>query len=164
MQFIVTDADIAGISILILIVFMFLAHIYLRSIIQPVHQLKRTMADILRTFSRYTYVIHYVDVIPPDLHSEVFEKLRRLSDQLYADISLMPKWVFNFPLLGKIFSLPKEEMVYKSARSLTATANWINVKHKDKLNHIVKNIQTACDNLGLYIDPKDRITNEQLNF
>jgi len=122
------------------------------------------MADILHTFSHYTYVIHYVDVIPPDLHSEVYEKLRRHSNQLYADMSLIPGWFFNFPYFGKVFSLPEEKMVYKSARNLTATANWIHVNHNCKLNYIVKNIQTACDNLGLYIDPKDRITNEHLNL
>ena len=55
-------------------------------------------------------------------------------------------------------------MVYKSARNLTATTNWMYVQHKSKLNYIVKNIQTACDNLGLYIDPKDRITNKHLNL
>jgi len=159
----VTDTVIAGITILILIAFMH-ACIFLRSIIHPVHQLKRTMADILRTFSRYTYVIHYADEIPPDLHSEVYEKLRQHSNQLYADMSLIPHYFFNFPYFGKVFSLPEEEMVYKSARNLTATANWIHVKHNCKLNYIVKNIQTACDNLNLYIDPKDRITNEHLNL
>ena len=163
MELAVTDTVISGITILVLIVFMH-ACIFLRSIIQPVHQLKRTMADILHTFSRYTYVIHYVDVIPPDLHSEVYEKLRRHSNQLYADMSLIPSWFFNFPYFGKVFSLPEEKMVYKSARNLTATANWIHVNHNCKLNYIVKNIQTACDNLGLYIDPKDRITNEHLNL
>jgi hypothetical protein len=122
------------------------------------------MADILHTFSRYTYVIHYVDVIPPDLHSEIYETLRRNSNQLYTDMSLMPKCFFNFPYFGKVLSLPDENIVYKSARNLTATANWIYVKHNCKLNHIVKNIQTACDNLGLYIDPKDRITNEHLEL
>jgi len=68
MELAVTDTVISGITILVLIVFMH-ACIFLRSIIQPVHQLKRTMADILHTFSRYTYMIHYIDVISPDLHS-----------------------------------------------------------------------------------------------
>ena len=118
------------------------------------------MADILRTFIRYAYVMHYVDVIPPDLHSEVFEKVRRLSAQLYTDMSTIPKCLFNYPIFGKILSLPEEKMVYRSAQNLIATANWMNVEHENKLNHIIKNIQTACDNLGLYIDPKDRVIDE----
>jgi len=83
----------------------------LRSIIQPVHQLKRINSDILHTFSRYTYVIQYVDVIRPDLHSEVYETLRRYSNQLYTDMSLMTKMFFNFPCFGKLFSLPEEKMI-----------------------------------------------------
>ena len=162
MKFEFSESLIAGTSILILLIFM-LVCIFIKFVIQPVHQLKKTMADILHTFARYTYVIHYADVIPPDLHSEVYEKLRQLSNQLYEDMSLIPKFFFNYPYFSKIFSLPEEKMIYKSAQNLTATANWIYVKHKRKLNYIVKNIQTACDNLGLYIDPKDRITNKHLN-
>lgn len=151
-----TDIQIAVIGILILI----LSQIFLRWVIKPVRQLKDTMADILRTFLRYAYVMHYVDVIPPDLHSEVFEKLRRLSAQLYTDMSTIPKCLFNYPIFGKILSLPEEKMVYRSAQDLIATANWMNVEHENKLNHIIRNIQTACDNLGLYIDPKDRVIDE----
>jgi len=78
-------------------------------------------------------------------------------------MSLIPSCFFNFPYFDKIFSLSEEKMFFKSTRNLTATANWIHVKNNCKLNYIVKNIRTACDNLGLYIDPKDRITNEHLN-
>lgn len=140
-----------------------LSQIFLRWFIEPVRQLKKTMSNILHSFLRYTYVMHYVDVIPPDLHSEAFEELRRLSDQLYTDMAMIPKCLFNYPFFGKILSLPEEEMVYKSAQNLVATANWVNVKHKNKLIHIISNIQNACDNLGLYIDPNDRITDKHLN-
>ena len=124
---------------------------------------KKTMSEILHSFLRYAYVMHYVDVIPLDLHSEAFEELRRLSDQLYTDMDMIPKCLFNYPFFGKILSLPEEEMVYKSAQNLIATANWMNVKHENKLIHIISNIQNACDNLGLYIDPNDRITDKHLN-
>lgn len=123
---------------------------------------KKTIADILHIFVGYTYVIHYVDTVPPDLHSEVFEKLRRLSGELYADMALIPKCFFKYSFFRKVFTLPEEEMVYKSAQNLIAVANWMNVNHENKLEHIIRNIQTACDNLGLYIDPANRIPNEDL--
>jgi hypothetical protein len=71
------------------------------------------MADILHTFSRYTYVIHYVDVIPPDLHSEVYEKLRRHSNQLYLDMSLIPAVFLIFPTLVKYFPYRKKKWFIK---------------------------------------------------
>ena len=65
------------------------------------------MADILHPFVRYTYAIHYVDTVPPDLHSEVFEKLRRLSGELYADMALIPNWIhwYSESCRGVIFLL-----------------------------------------------------------
>ncbi len=151
--------QIVTVGVLVLV----LSQIFLRWFIEPVRQLKKTMSEILHSFLRYAYVMHYVDVIPPDLHSEAFEELRRLSDQLYTDMAMIPKCLFNYPFFGKILSLPEEEMVYKSAQNLVATANWMNVKHENKLIHIISNIQNACDNLGLYIDPNDRITDKHLN-
>ncbi len=85
-------------------------------------------------------------------------------DDIRVHAGTLPLGVAISNLANVAARLPDEKMVYKSARNLTATANWIHVKHYCKLNHIVKNIQTACDNLGLYIDPKDRITNEHLKL
>ena len=71
-----------------------LSQIFLRWVIKPVRRLKKTMSDILHAFLRYAYVMHYVDIIPPDLHSEAFEELRRLSDQLYTDMDYDTKMSF----------------------------------------------------------------------
>jgi len=152
-------AEIVVVGVLVIM----LIQVFLKWVIDPTRQLKKTMADILHTFVRYAYVIHYVDVVPSDLHSEVFEKTRRLSGELYADMALIPKCLFKYSFFRKVFTLPKEEMVYKSAQNLIAVANWMNVKHENKLIHIISNIQNACDNLGLYIDPNDRITDKHLN-
>lgn len=91
-----------------------------------------------------------------EVHSEVFEKLRQLSGQLYADMALIP----SYPVFGSIFFLPRREKVYESAQNLIAVANWMNSKSDRKFDHIVRNIQKACDNLDLYIAPADRIPEE----
>ena len=122
---------IAGVLVLVFV------QVFLKWVISPIRQLKKTMADILHTFVRYAYVIHYVDVVPSDLHSEVFEKLRRLSGELYDDVALIPKCIFRYPFFRKVFILPEEEMVYKCAKNLIAVANWMNVKHENKLEHII---------------------------
>jgi len=116
------------------------------------------MADISHTFIRYAYVIHNPDVISSELRNEVYEKLRQLSGQLYADMALIPL----YPVFGKVFFLPNRSKVYKSATNLIAVANWMHSKSDKQFDYIIRNIQDACDNLGLYIDPKDRIPDELL--
>ena len=116
------------------------------------------MADISHTFIQYAYVIHNSEVIPSELRNEVYEKLRQLSGQLYADMALIPL----YPVFGKLFFLPRSSKVYKSATNLIAVANWMHSNNERKFEHIIRNIQNACDNLGLYIDPKDRIPDELL--
>ena len=132
--------------------------LFLKLVIEPIHQLKKTFADIAHTFVRYAHALHNPDVIPPELHSEVFEKLRQLSGQLYADMALIPA----YPVFGSLFFLPKREKVYKSGQNLIAVANWMSANSDRKFDHIVRNIQNACDNLGLYIAPDDRIPDELL--
>ena len=83
------------------------SQLFLKLVIEPIHQPKKTMADISHTFVRYAHAIHNPDVIPPELHSEVFEKLRQLSGRLYADMALIPL----YPVFGAICFLPVEKDV-----------------------------------------------------
>lgn len=149
---IVAQTVIAGVLVFVA------SQLFLKLVIEPIHQLKKTMADISHTFVRYAHAIHNPDVIPHEMHSEVFEKLRQLSGQLYADMALIPL----YSVFGTIFFLPRKEKVYKSAQNLIAVANWMHSKNDRKFDHIVRNIQNACDNLGLYIAPADRIPEEFL--
>jgi hypothetical protein len=59
--------------------------VILRLFIEPIQQFKKTMADISHTSVRYAHAIHNPDLITPESRSEVFDKLRQLSGQLYAD-------------------------------------------------------------------------------
>jgi len=130
----------------------------LKLVIEPINQLKKTFADIAHTFICYAHAIQNPDMIAPELHSIVFEKLRQLSGQLYADMSLIPLYT----VFSSIFCLPRREKVYESAQHLIAVANWMCSKSDYKFDYIVRNIQKACDNLGLYIAPGDRIPDELL--
>jgi hypothetical protein len=125
-------------------------------VIDPVFQLKKTMAEIAHTFICFAHALHNPDIIPRELHHEVYDKLRQLSGQLYADMRLIPIYVF----WGRVFFLPSATKVYKSAQNLIAVGNWMSASSTNKFEHITRNIQNACDNLGLYIAPEDRIDDE----
>jgi hypothetical protein len=62
-----------------------------------------------------------------------------------------------YPVFRTFFFLPCKEKIYQSAQNLIAVANWMHSQNDHKFDHIVRNIQNACDNLGLYTAPGDRI-------
>jgi hypothetical protein len=136
-----------------------LGQIFMKLVIEPVHQLKKTRADIAHTLIRYAHALHNPKVIPEDLFRETYDKLRMLSGQLYADMELITAyWLFRF-----LFCLPKTSKVYEGAKNLLAIANWMGIENTKQIDlHIIRNIQELCDNLGLYIAPEDRIDEDLL--
>ena len=136
-----------------------LGQIFLKLIIEPVYQFKKTRADIAHTLIRYAHALQNPKVIPDDLFREAYDKLRMLSGQLYADMELIPAYkLFRF-----LFCLPKTSNVYEGAKNLLAVANWMGIDNTKRIDlHITRNIQNLCDNLGLYIAPEDRIDEDLL--
>ena len=96
----------------------------------------------------------------PDDIKEVFNKLRELSGRIHADMALIPK----YSLFRYLFRLPCKKNVYEASARLIAVGNWMYSKNDNKFDHIIYNVQTACDMLGLYIDPKNRVEREDLNL
>ena len=94
---------------------------FLKLVIDPVCQLKKTRSDISHTLIRYGHVIHNAQSVPEELHTETFDKLRELSGQLYADMELIPA----YGLFGRVFFLPGKSKVYAAAKNLTALSNWM---------------------------------------
>lgn len=137
-----------------------LGQLILKVFIEPVQQFKKTMAEIAHTSVRYSYAIHGADSLPEELRDEVSDKLRHLSGQLYADMELIP--LFPYPVLRWIFQLPHRAQVYKTAQNLIAVGSWMRSSSQHKFDNVVGEMQDACDNLGLYTHPYDRIPNEHL--
>jgi hypothetical protein len=146
---------VAGVSIFVL------GQIILKLFIEPIQQFKKTMAEIAHTSVRYSHAIYNADTVPKVLRDEVYDKLRYLAGQLYADMELIP--LYPYPVLMWLFKLPSRDMIYKSAQNLIAAGNWMRSSSKEKFDNIVGQMQDACDNLGLYTHPNDRIPNEHLN-
>lgn len=145
---------LSGVSVFVL------GQIFLRLVLDPIAKLKSTKADIAHTLIRYAHALHNPDIIPKELYTETYDRLRELSGQLYGDMELIPAyWLF-----GWMFRLPKSSKVYESAKNLIAVANWMSGNHRNQFDHIIKNIQSIYDNLGLYIAPEDKIDEELLRF
>jgi hypothetical protein len=90
--------------------------VILKWFIEPIQQFKKTLAEISNTSVRYAHAIHNPDAVPAELSDEVYDKLRQLSGQLYADMELIPR--YPYPALRWLFRLPSRENVYNSASRL----------------------------------------------
>ncbi|MBA4143491.1 MAG: hypothetical protein H0X43_10955 [Nitrosospira sp.] len=137
-----------------------LGQMILKLFIEPVQQFKKTMAEIAHTSVCYSHAIHNADLMPKELRDEVYHKLRHLSGQLYADMELIP--LFPYPVLRLFFQLPQRTQIYKTAQHLIAVGNWMRSSSQHKFDNIVGEMQDACDSLGLYTHPNDRIPDEHL--
>jgi hypothetical protein len=137
-----------------------LGQLILKVFIEPVQQFKKTMAEIAHISVTWAHAIHNADTMPKELLDEVYNKLRHLSGQLYADMELIP--LFPYPFLRWAFQIPHRARVYQSAQNLIAVGNWMRSSSPNKFDNIVGQMQDACDNLGLYTHPNDRIPKEYL--
>jgi hypothetical protein len=145
---------LAGVSIFVV------GQLILKLFIEPIQQFKKTMAEVTHTSVRYSHAIHNPHLVTSELQAETYDKLRQLSGQLCADMELIP--VFPYPFLRWLFSLPTRAKVYESVRHLIATGNWMRSPSDKKFDYTVRSIQAACDSLGLYTDPADRVPEEHL--
>lgn len=101
-------------------VFVF-SQIFLRLVIEPIYQLKKTMANVSNIFVYHAVALHNSDLFTKDLKGkELFDRLE--------------------------------------VKKLLAIQSWISLKgHINTYEEILKNMKKTCENLGLYIDPKNII-------
>jgi hypothetical protein len=144
---------VSGFTVLVL------GQIFIRLFIEPVQELKKTIAIVQFTMSKLAHIIHNPNSFCSKERSEVFKELRELSAKLAADLSLVP----CYGLTGSIFLLPKLCGVRAACINIVTISNLISLKISHKFAHITQNMQYAHDNLGLYYPVTERISQETLD-
>lgn len=139
-------------------VFVF-GQIMLRMVVEPIHKLKQTFGAVAHAYLIHAPILYNTDVATDEQKGETASQLRLLSGQLHADMSLVP----CYAIFRWFFLLPSEKKVYEAAQSLIAIGNWMYSSNTHRFEHIIKNWQRAADNLGLYISPRDRVSDDLLN-
>jgi hypothetical protein len=135
-----------------------LGQVFIRLFIEPVQELKKTIASVQFTLSKLAYIIHNPDSFTKDELKDVFKELRELSARLTTDLSLVP----CYEQTGKLFFLPKINNVRQAGTNIIAVSNWLASNNTSQFAHITKNVQDAHDNLQLYYPDKERISPELL--
>ncbi|MDP5239954.1 hypothetical protein Q9Q94_10440 [Uliginosibacterium sp. 31-16] len=134
-------------------VFIF-GQLVLKLLIEPVHQLKRTLADISHTFVVHADLLCNIDVISTEQKDELRSRLRTLCGQIHSDMALIP----CYSIVRWIFFLPQKDNLYAGAQNLIGIGNHLYAKNASWFEHITKLIDTAHTNLRLYQRPQDRLS------
>lgn len=134
-----------------------LGQIFLKMVIDPVAELKRTIANIRFNMIKSAYITHNSDVTSKEILLATHHELRALSAELHSRVSLIPLYRFwRF-----IFFLPERSKVYAAATNLIAISNWLFHPNEKQLGYILLNTQNLHTNLNLHL-PEDSKFSEDL--
>ncbi|HOI50894.1 MAG TPA: hypothetical protein PLN02_00825 [Azonexus sp.] len=136
-----------------------IGQLVLKLVIDPVQELKKTIAQISHSMIERANVIANPGVPSDDVMSETSKHFRQLSSQLHAHLYLIP--LFN--VTAKIFRLPTKEKILAASSSLIGLSNSIfRASATEHIhNHNARRVENVCDSLGIYITEGDRVPKDQ---
>lgn len=98
-----------------------LGQLILKLLIDPVHDFRRTVADIALALTEYANVYANPGVASRELKEKSSEELRRLSSRINAQMYLIP----YYRITAKIFGLPSRDKVVDAASNLIGLSNGV---------------------------------------
>jgi hypothetical protein len=136
-----------------------LGQIFLKLLVDPVHEFKRTIADISHALIEYADTYSNPGVTGEENEMMVSKEFRKLSSRLNAQMYLIP----SYDKTAKLFSLPSRNNVAQASRYLIGISNSV---FKTAAHLAVKNAEKAdliCDCLGIYVTEQDRVAEKDEN-
>lgn len=122
-------------------------------ILDPVHDLKKTISQISHTLVDRANVIANPDVSTKEEKDETSLFLRKLSANLHAHLYLVPAYV----TICRIFRLPSKEKLLSASTNLIGLSNGIYSTNRTKADEwSAKRIVTICDSLDIYLTEESR--------
>jgi hypothetical protein len=130
-----------------------LGQLIIKLLVDPVHDFRRTVADIALALIEYANVYVNPGVAGSEVERKVSEELRRLSSRLNAQMYLIP----CYPITAKIFGLPSREKVVDTASNLIGLSNGVFRSASDLVRVNVKRADKIRDVLGIFVPESERI-------
>ena len=140
---------IAGVSVFVL------GQILLKLLIDPIHELKRSIAEIAHTLIEHANIYANPGTYETEKEMEISSQFRRLSSQLNAGMYLIP----YYKAISRIFGLPSVENINKASKKLIGLSNGFN----DRPNRGILNTylaQHTRDALGIFVPEGERLDPE----
>lgn len=140
----------SGVSIFVI------GQIIVKLILDPVHELRRTIGKISHALIERANIIQNPGVPPEEEIREASRELRKLSSELQSHLYLVP----CYERTAKVFKLPGRDKIIKSSSSLIGLSNSLFRPTAAGAARIyeasAKRVATICDSLGIYLPESER--------
>ncbi|MBD1847805.1 hypothetical protein H6F89_31355 [Cyanobacteria bacterium FACHB-63] len=122
-----------------------LGQIVLKLLIEPVHDFRRTVADIALALIEYANIYANPGAAGKEVEKQASVDLRKLSSRLHAQMYLIPCYRFT----SKVFRLPSRCEVTEVARNLIGLSNGLSTSSSDVISANVQRANRIHHLLGL---------------
>jgi hypothetical protein len=123
-----------------------LGQLALKLVIEPVHDLKKTIGVISYSLIERANVIYNPGMFAKDVMDETSRELRNLASQLRSHLYLIP----CYPVTAWIFRLPLAAKILAASNALIGLSNGV---FEDTHRFNATNVKTVCDSLRIYNEP-----------
>ena len=128
-----------------------LGQIFLRLLVEPVHELKRTISDIAVALIQHANVYCNPGVAGEDKEREVAWELRSLASRLNAQMYLVPA----YSKIHGLFGLPASPKILQAMRHLIGISNGVHKTNVDMATTNGEKSDKICDLLGVKVPNED---------
>lgn len=126
--------------------------VLLKMVLDPVHEMKKTIGQISHSLVEYANVIANPGVPTEDAMREASKQLRKLSSQLHGHLYLVPV----YPATARVFQLPNRNAVLSAAKALIGLSNGVHRATEGIYEVNASGVQKVRDNLGIFVSPEER--------
>lgn len=124
----------------------------LKLLIEPVHEMKKTIADIAHTLIERANVIANPGVPAKEVMEEASQELRKLSSRLESHLYLIP----IYECTSLLFFLPRHSKVLAARTDLIGLSNGVFRASEGIYRENARRVENICDSLGIYLSEEDR--------
>jgi|SRR5882672_686705 len=121
-------------------------------LVEPVRELKRTIADIAVALIKYANIYSNPGVVGDEKENEAARELRALASKLNAQMYLVPA----YSKLYRLFGLPAKSSISQSMRYLIGISNAMHKGNADMGTANAEKSDKVCDLLGIHMPDQDR--------
>jgi hypothetical protein len=118
----------------------------LKLVVEPVHELKKTIGAISFSLIERANVIFNPGLSPKDVNDETARELRKLASQLPPHLYLIPR----YPVMARIFGLPVLAEILAASKAMMGLSNGVHEVHEGTLKSNARDFNTVCDSLRIY--------------
>lgn len=130
-----------------------LGQLTLKLLIEPIHDFRRTIADIALSLIEYANIYANPGVAGSEVEKQASAELRRLSSRLNAQMYLIP----CYRSTSKIFRLPLRDKVVEATSNLIGLSNSMFKSASDLIPMNVERVDKIRNALGIFIPESERI-------